>query len=69
MEIRFTFADNNELNEVMDGVDSTPYDGSGTRTGEALTFALENLLTVESGRRKDAPTIVITVTDGESQVS
>ena len=45
-----------------------PYDGSGTRTGSALEYVLNELLREDNGDRPEADNIVITITDGNSQV-
>jgi hypothetical protein len=66
-DTRFTFLDTNNKDEVMDAVDATPYDGSGTRTGEAIIFAINELLSETAGRRMDVPGLVVVVTDGKSQ--
>jgi len=52
---------------LMERIDSIPYDGSGTRTGNALDYALNNALSEESGNRPDVLDIVLVVTDGKSQ--
>jgi hypothetical protein len=62
-----TFNDNNELDEAVDAIDNTPYDGSGTRTGEAIQYAVDNLLTEAAGRRLAVPLIAVVLTDGASQ--
>jgi uncharacterized protein YegL len=62
-----TFAADNALDEAIDAVDNTPYDGSGTMTGAALQFATDNLLTEAAGRRPLVPLLVVVFTDGASQ--
>nr|XP_012997177.1 collagen alpha-1(XII) chain isoform X1 [Cavia porcellus] len=43
------------------------YRGGNTRTGKALTFIKEKVLTWESGMRKNVPKVLVVVTDGRSQ--
>ena len=52
----------------MDDVRQVPYRGSGTRTGQAIQYALENIFQPANGMRPDAPQILVTITDGKSQV-
>jgi len=64
-----TFLDGNAMDEVFDAVDNTVYDGSGTQTGAALQYAVDNLLTAAAGRRAGVPLIAVVMTDGASQDS
>merc|ERR1712136_727359 len=63
------FTDGNAMDEVFDAVDNTVYDGSGTMTGAALQYAVDNLLTAAAGRRAGVPLIAVIMTDGASQDS
>lgn len=67
MNVISTFAGDNALDEALDAVDNTPYDGSGTLTGAALQFAADNLLTEAASRRAEVPLVVVVFTDGASQ--
>merc|ERR1719186_140597 len=52
---------------LLDRIDKIPYDGSGTRTGQALQYALDNAMTIENGNRPEILDVFIIVTDGKSQ--
>jgi len=67
VDVRRTFADSQNANAVMDDVRQVPYRGSGTRTGQAIQYALENIFKTGNGMRGDAPQILVTITDGKSQ--
>merc|ERR1719427_469562 len=67
VDVRRTFADSQNANAVMDDVRQVPYRGSGTRTGQAIQYALENIFQPANGMRPDAPQILVTITDGKSQ--
>lgn len=69
VDARFTFSDPNSRNEIMDAIDMTPFIGSGSATGTALLYANEILLQESAGWRSGMPTIVIVVTDGNSEDS
>lgn len=66
MNIISTFAADNALDEALDAVDNTPYDGSGTLTGAAMEFAADNILTEAAGRRAGVPLVTVVFTDGKS---
>ena len=68
VEEQFNLASINDGAEVSAAVEDMPYDGSGTRTGQALEYVLDNLLVEANGDRPDVTNIVITITDGRSQV-
>lgn len=44
-----------------------PYDGSGTRTGQAIQHVARNMMTPAAGDRAGVPNLVIVVTDGKAQ--
>nr|CAB3265960.1 P-selectin-like [Phallusia mammillata] len=50
---------------VLEKFDEIPYDGSGTRTGNALNYVANTLLRI--GNRPIANDVVLLITDGASQ--
>lgn len=67
VDVRFSFADSNNVADVSDAVDAMPYMGSGTRTGQALDYVADNTFKVANGARDGVPKIVVIITDGKSQ--
>lgn len=59
----------NNRQEIMEAVDDVMLSGSGTNTGAAMEYVLNNVLTAAGGRRADVPAFVIVITDGRSNVS
>ncbi|XP_068092359.1 collagen alpha-4(VI) chain-like [Hyperolius riggenbachi] len=55
--------------DILQYVQTLPYKGGGTKTGESLQFMLDNLFTESAGARdKDGvPQIAVVITDGQSQ--
>ncbi|XP_076810110.1 E-selectin-like [Clavelina lepadiformis] len=51
---------------TTDAIINLPYDGSGTMTGNALTYVAEKMLTAP-GNRQAVPDLVLVVTDGISK--
>lgn len=68
VHVQFSLNDHSTLDDVLDAVDATEHSGSGTRTGQALQHVIDTELTEAKGARPGVPKIVITVTDGKSQV-
>ncbi|CAK8671827.1 unnamed protein product [Clavelina lepadiformis] len=64
---QFNFAYSNDRMDVEDAIDNIPYDGRGTMTGKAITYAREMILKESNGARPGVPKIVIVVTDGRSK--
>lgn len=58
--------DYSTFGELSDAIDAIPYDGTGTHTGQAISYARNNTFTVEAGRRAGAPKIAVVITDGKS---
>ncbi|XP_039253130.2 P-selectin-like [Styela clava] len=50
-------------------VSKLPYNGQGTWTGQAISYVHEHMLKPEYGNRKNAPDVVLVITDGRSQDS
>uniref|UniRef100_A0A8C1VHI0 Collagen alpha-1(XII) chain n=1 Tax=Cyprinus carpio TaxID=7962 RepID=A0A8C1VHI0_CYPCA len=53
--------------ELLRAIDSLPYKGGNTMTGEALDYLLKNMFTETAGARKGFPRVVVVITDGKSQ--
>nr|XP_039254928.1 P-selectin-like [Styela clava] len=55
------------VTELMERVKKIPYNGAGTWTGQAMTYALKSMLHQRNGNRKKIPDVVLVVTDGRAQ--
>ncbi|KAL4649016.1 collagen alpha-1(XII) chain-like isoform X1 [Arapaima gigas] len=53
--------------ELLRAINSLPYKGGNTMTGDALDFLLRNSFTEAAGARKGFPKIAVVITDGKSQ--
>uniref|UniRef100_A0A672SCB3 Collagen type XII alpha 1 chain n=1 Tax=Sinocyclocheilus grahami TaxID=75366 RepID=A0A672SCB3_SINGR len=53
--------------ELLRAINSLPYKGGNTMTGEALDYLLKNMFTETAGARKGFPRVVVVITDGKSQ--
>nr|XP_023970152.1 collagen alpha-1(XII) chain isoform X1 [Chrysemys picta bellii] len=53
--------------QALGALQNIRYKGGNTRTGKALTFIKEKVLTWESGMRRGVPKVLVVVTDGRSQ--
>uniref|UniRef100_UPI00193A61B8 uncharacterized protein LOC120335429 n=1 Tax=Styela clava TaxID=7725 RepID=UPI00193A61B8 len=62
----FNLGDHNNLRALNRAVDAIRYNGAGTRTGNAIQFAIDNAFTADAGRRNDVPLLVVLFTDGRS---
>jgi len=67
MDARFDFNEGVSRFEIMDAIDMTPFIGSGSATGLALSYANDIMLQEAAGWRDGMPTIVIVITDGNSE--
>ncbi|XP_078492910.1 uncharacterized protein LOC100186994 [Ciona intestinalis] len=55
----------NSLADLLAAFDRIPYNGSGTRTGQALNYTASTL--IPTGNRPNARDVVLLITDGASQ--
>lgn len=64
----FLLKDHLDKRSLLAALDTFPYRGGGTETGEAIDFLLQTYFTKEAGSRHDqrVPQIVVVITDGES---
>ena len=72
-EFCFKCDDVNRIDKIKDAIKSIPYHGGGTKTGEAVKCACDNILTIPCGlpkkrkyRKCPAPIDVVIITDGKS---
>ncbi|XP_061699936.1 collagen alpha-1(XII) chain isoform X2 [Syngnathoides biaculeatus] len=53
--------------DLLQAINSLPYKGGNTMTGDAIEYLLQNIFTEEAGSRKVFPKIAMIITDGKSQ--
>ncbi|XP_054652752.1 collagen alpha-1(XII) chain isoform X3 [Dunckerocampus dactyliophorus] len=53
--------------DLLQAINSLPYKGGNTMTGDAIDYLLQNIFTEEAGSRKGFPKIAMIITDGKSQ--
>ncbi|XP_072558937.1 collagen alpha-1(XII) chain-like isoform X3 [Paramormyrops kingsleyae] len=53
--------------ELLRAINSLPYKGGNTMTGDAMDFLLKNSFTEAAGARKGFPKVAMIITDGKSQ--
>ncbi|XP_061158183.1 collagen alpha-1(XII) chain-like isoform X19 [Syngnathus typhle] len=53
--------------DLIQAINSLPYKGGNTMTGDAIEYLLQNIFTEETGSRKVFPKIAMIITDGKSQ--
>uniref|UniRef100_A0A6Q2YBK9 Collagen alpha-1(XII) chain n=1 Tax=Esox lucius TaxID=8010 RepID=A0A6Q2YBK9_ESOLU len=53
--------------ELLKAINSLPYKGGNTMTGDAIDYLLQNIFTESAGARKGFPKIAMIITDGKSQ--
>ncbi|XP_030635498.1 collagen alpha-1(VII) chain [Chanos chanos] len=63
--MRIALTDYSTMEEVLRVVEELPYEGGGSRTGEALEFLVESVFS-PSIARENAPKIAVLITDGRS---
>ncbi len=66
VDVRHYFNQSQDLKDVYDAVRNIPYRGSGTKTGQAIQFTLDNLFKTGAGMRPSVPQICLVMTDGKS---
>lgn len=67
VELIFNLADNLNTDQALRAIGNMVYDGSGTFTGQALTFAARNIFGNSSQNREGVPNLAIVLTDGKAQ--
>ncbi|KAM9552622.1 collagen alpha-1(XII) chain-like isoform 5-T5 [Salvelinus alpinus] len=53
--------------ELLRAINTLPYKGGNTMTGEAMDYLLKNTFTEANGARKGFPKVAMIITDGQSQ--
>uniref|UniRef100_A0A8C8FZR9 Collagen alpha-1(XII) chain n=1 Tax=Oncorhynchus tshawytscha TaxID=74940 RepID=A0A8C8FZR9_ONCTS len=53
--------------ELLRAINTLPYKGGNTMTGEAMDYLLKNAFTEANGARKGLPKVAMIITDGKSQ--
>ncbi|XP_056248925.1 collagen alpha-1(XII) chain isoform X1 [Seriola aureovittata] len=53
--------------DLLQAINSLPYKGGNTMTGDAIDYLLRNIFTEEAGSRKGFPKVAMIITDGKSQ--
>lgn len=56
-----------EKSQALGALANIRYKGGNTKTGKALKFVREKVITVENGMRRSVPKVLVVVTDGRSQ--
>nr|XP_039252832.1 P-selectin-like [Styela clava] len=56
-----------DLEMLKELVSKMPYDGTGTWTGQAISYVHEHMLKKEYGNRDNIPDVVLVITDGRAQ--
>ncbi|XP_035530598.1 collagen alpha-1(XII) chain isoform X3 [Morone saxatilis] len=57
----------NRRGELLQAINSLPYKGGNTMTGDAIDYLLQNIFTEAAGSRKAFPKVAMIITDGKSQ--
>ncbi|XP_040916067.1 collagen alpha-1(XII) chain isoform X2 [Toxotes jaculatrix] len=53
--------------DLLQAINSLPYKGGNTMTGDAIDYLLRNIFTEAAGSRKGFPKVAMIITDGKSQ--
>lgn len=62
--VAIKFSDYQYHAQLVNALDALPYQGKTTRIDRAIVKASKELMTVEGGRRKDIPGVMVIMTDG-----
>ncbi|XP_031703091.1 collagen alpha-1(XII) chain isoform X1 [Anarrhichthys ocellatus] len=57
----------NRRGDLLQAINTLPYKGGNTMTGDAIDYLLQNIFMEASGSRKDFPKVAMIITDGKSQ--
>ncbi|XP_039992554.1 collagen alpha-1(XII) chain isoform X2 [Xiphias gladius] len=57
----------NRRGDLLQAINSLPYKGGNTMTGDAIHYLLRNIFTEGAGSRKAFPKVAMIITDGKSQ--
>ncbi|XP_010777233.1 collagen alpha-1(XII) chain isoform X2 [Notothenia coriiceps] len=57
----------NRRGDLLQAINSLPYKGGNTMTGDAIDYLLQNIFTEAAGSRKGFPKVAMIITDGKSQ--
>ncbi|CAL1574935.1 unnamed protein product [Knipowitschia caucasica] len=63
----FTLTQYTRRGEVLQAINTLPYKGGNTMTGEAIEYLLNNIFTESAGSRDGFPKVAMIITDGKSQ--
>jgi len=66
-EIKFNDVENYNSTQLLELFDKIPYNGRGTKTGQALQHALDKSLSAEYGNRPGIQDVVLVITDGKAE--
>uniref|UniRef100_A0A672IQR9 Collagen alpha-1(XII) chain n=1 Tax=Salarias fasciatus TaxID=181472 RepID=A0A672IQR9_SALFA len=53
--------------DLLQAINSLPYKGGNTMTGDAIDYLIQNIFTEAAGSRKAFPKVAMIITDGKSQ--
>nr|XP_015825821.2 collagen alpha-1(XII) chain isoform X3 [Nothobranchius furzeri] len=53
--------------DLLQAINSLPYKGGNTMTGDAIDYLIKNIFTEAAGSRKGFPKVAMIITDGKSQ--
>ncbi|KAM9354603.1 collagen alpha-1(XII) chain [Pholidichthys leucotaenia] len=63
----FNLTQHTRRGDLLQAINSLPYKGGNTMTGEAIEYLLRNIFTEAAGSRKAFPKVAMIITDGKSQ--